>query len=229
MAPKSYDLAAGDEDERSCAIEPVRLPVNSTALTKLSTMDRHAEFHARDGEQFSSNNNVSNESAGQRKAAKVPPRTRILSAAAELFLRHGIAGVSVETIAKASATGKPTLYYHFVSKDELVTQYLREAAKRLDACWVKIGPPSSASAPVRVIKTYKALQRRRLTRLCRAAALRNPSIFAHALLLLFDGACITAPSVGGRIDLSFRFFLGSKAMIAAHAKAPSARRQVQHP
>jgi AcrR family transcriptional regulator len=265
MAPKSYDLAAGDEGERSCAIEPVRLPVNSTALTKLSTMDRHPEFDAQDGKQFSSINNVSNESAGQRKAAKVPPRTRILSAAAELFLRHGIAGVSVEAIAKASATGKPTLYYHFVSKDELVAQYLREAAKRLDACWVKIGPPGSASAPVqlgtwltemadglangwarhlanaaaelkekshpaqRVIKAYRALQCRRLTRLCRAAALRNPSILAHALLLLFDGACITAPSVGGRIDLSFRFFLGSKAMIAAHAKAPSARRQVQHP
>jgi hypothetical protein len=35
--------------------------------------------------------------------------------------------------------------------------------------------------------------------------------------------------LSGHIDLSFRFFLGSKAMIAAHAKAPSARRQVQHP
>jgi hypothetical protein len=79
-----------------------------------------------------------------------------------------------------------------------------------------------------VIKAYKALQRKRLTRLCRAAGLRNPSILAHALLLLFDGACIMAPSVG-RIDLSFRFHFLSKGMIAAHAKAPSARRQVQHP
>jgi hypothetical protein len=117
MVPKLYDLAAADEDQRSYAIEPVGLPVNSTALTKLSAMNRYAEFDA---------------------------------------------------------------------------------------------------------------QRRRLTRLCRAAALRNPSMLADALLLLFDGACITAPSVG-HIDLSFRFFLGSKAMIAAHAKAPSARRQVQHP
>jgi hypothetical protein len=118
MVPKLYDLAAADEDQRSYAIEPVRLPVNSTALTKLSAMDRYAEFDA---------------------------------------------------------------------------------------------------------------QRRRLNRPCRAAALRNPSILADALLLLFDGACITAPSVGGRIGLSFRFFLGSEAMVAAHAKAPSARRQVQHP
>ncbi len=43
MVPKLYDLAAADEDQRSYAIEPVRLPVNSTALTKLSAMDRHAD------------------------------------------------------------------------------------------------------------------------------------------------------------------------------------------
>jgi AcrR family transcriptional regulator len=219
-------------------------------------MDRHAEFDARDDGHFSRNINVSSEGAGQRKATKVPPRTRILSAAAELFLGRGIAGVSVEAIARAAATGKPTLYYHFASKDELVAEYLRESAARLDACWAKIGPPASASALVqlgtwltemsdglvngwarhlanaaaelkekshpaqRVIEAYKALQRRRLTRLCRAAGLRNPSILAHALLLLFDGACITAPSVAGRIDISFRFYLGGKAMIAGHAKTP---------
>jgi AcrR family transcriptional regulator len=264
MASKLYDLMAADEDQRPYAIEPDRLPVNSTALTKLSAMDRHAEFDARDGEHFSSNINVSSESVGQRKAVKIPPRTRILSAAAELFLRHGIAAVSVEAIAKAAATSKPTLYNHFVSKDELVAEYLRESAKRLDVCWAEIGPLGSASALVqlgtwlaemadglvdgwacrltnaaaelkekshparRVIKTYNALQRRRLTRLCRAAGLRNSSVLADALLLLFDGACVMAPSVG-RIGLSSRFLLLSEAMIAAHAKAPSARRRVQHP
>ena len=72
------------------------------------------------------------------------------SAAAKLFLRHGIAGVSVEAIAKAAATAKPTLYRHFASKDELVAEYLRESAKRLDACWVEIGPLGSASAPVQL-------------------------------------------------------------------------------
>jgi AcrR family transcriptional regulator len=264
MASKLYDLAAADEDQRSCAIEPIRLRVNSTALTKLSAMDRRSELDGRDNGHFSNNINVSSEGVGQQKAAKIPPRTRILSAASELFLRHGIAHVSVEAIAKAAATAKPTLYYHFASKDELVAEYLRESAKRLDACWAEIDRVGSASALVqlrswlvemadglvngwacrlinaaaqlkekshpaqRVIKTYNALQRRRLTRLCRAAGLCNPSMLADALLLLFAGACIMAPSVD-RIDLSFRFFLLSKAMIAAHAKAPSARRQVQHP
>jgi AcrR family transcriptional regulator len=219
---------------------------------------------ARDGEHFSSNINIGSESVGQQKTAKIPCRTRILSAAAELFLWHGIAGVSVEAIAKAAATTKPTLYNHFVSKDELVAEYLRASAKQLDVYWTEMGPLDSASALVqlgtwlvemadglvdgwacrltnaavelkekshparRVIKTYNALQRRRLTRLCRAAGLRNPSMLADALLLLFDGACVMAPSVG-RIGLSSRFLLLSEAMIAAHAKAPSARRQVQHP
>ena len=260
MVFELYDLTAADEDERSTAIEPVRLPVNSTALTKPSATNRHAEFDVRDNRHFSRNNSGSNERVGQQKTAKIPPRTRILSVAAELFLRRGIAGVSVEAIAKAAAATKPTLYRHLVSRAELVARYLREAAKRLDACWAKIGPSGSASAPVqlgswftetsdglvngwacqlanaaaalkkrshparRVIKAYKALQRQRLTRLCRAAGLRNPSRLAHALLL-----CITALSVAGRIDFSFRFFLVGKAMITAQAKVPSARRQVQHP
>jgi AcrR family transcriptional regulator len=263
MASKHYDLAAADEDQPSSAIEPVRLPINSIGLSKPSAMDRHAEFDARDGEHFSRNIEVSSESAGQRKAAKIPPRARILSAAAKLFPEHGIAGVSVEAIAKTAGTAKPTLYYHFVSKDELVAEYLREAAKRLDVCWAKIGPLGSASALVqlstwlkqmadgltdgwacrltnaaaelkkkshpakRVIKAHNALQRRRLTQLCRAAGLRNPSMLADELLLLFDGACIMAPSVG-RTGLSPRFLRLSEAMIAAHAKAPT-RRQVQHP
>ena len=48
----------------------------------------------------------------------------------------------------------------------------------------------------RVLRSYKILQRRRLTRLCRAGGLRTPSMLADALLLLFEGACVTAP--GGR-------------------------------
>ena len=259
-----HELNHRVNNEVAAAIGVAFLAATRSGNDKLSAMDRRAGFDARDGEHFSSNNNVSSESEEQQKAAKVPPRTRILSAAAELFLRYGIAGVSVEAIAKAAATRKPTLYYHFASKDELVTEYLRESAKRLDVCWAEIGPLGSASALVqlgtwlaemadglvkgwacrltnaaaelkekshpaqRVIRACKALQRRGLTRLCRAAGLRNPSMLADALLLLLDGACIMAPSVD-RIRLSSHFLLLSEATIAAHAKAPSARRQVQHP
>lgn len=259
-----HDLNHRVNNEVAAATSVAFLAATRSGNDKLSAVDRRAGFDARDGEHFNSHFNVSSESRVQQKAAKIPPRTRILSAAAELFLRHGIAGVSVETIAKAAATTKPTLYYHFASKDELVAEYLRGSATQLDACWAEIGPLGSASALVqlgtwlaemadglvngwacrlinaaaelkdkshpahRVIKACNALQRRRLARLCRAAGLRNPTMLADTLLLLFDGACIMAPSVG-RIGLSSRFLLLGEAVIAAHAKTPSARRKMKHP
>jgi AcrR family transcriptional regulator len=77
------------------------------------------------------------ENGGGRKPAKnaVPPRARILSAASDLFYRHGIRAVSVDAIAEAADTNKMTLYRHFASKDELVAEYLRELAREADTQW----------------------------------------------------------------------------------------------
>lgn len=69
------------------------------------------------------------------KDGQIPPRARILAAAAELFYRHGIRAVGVEAIAEAAGTNKMTLYRHFPSKDELVAEYLRQSAKAADRCW----------------------------------------------------------------------------------------------
>jgi AcrR family transcriptional regulator len=66
---------------------------------------------------------------------KIPPRERLLAVAAELFYRHGIRAVGVEAIAEAAGTNKMTLYRHFPSKDELVAEYLRQAARSADRCW----------------------------------------------------------------------------------------------
>jgi AcrR family transcriptional regulator len=69
------------------------------------------------------------------KDGRIPPRARILRAAADLFYRHGIRAVGVEAIAEAAGTNKMTLYRHFASKDELVAEYLRQWASSVDACW----------------------------------------------------------------------------------------------
>src|SRR6266705_6917123 len=69
------------------------------------------------------------------ETAPVPPRERILDAADELFYRQGIRGVGVDAIAEAAGTNKMTLYRHFVSKDELVAEYLRQWANAVDVCW----------------------------------------------------------------------------------------------
>jgi AcrR family transcriptional regulator len=69
------------------------------------------------------------------KDERIPPRARILAAAANLFYRHGIRAVGIEAIAEAARTNKMTLYRHFASKDELVAQYLRQSAEEADTCW----------------------------------------------------------------------------------------------
>ena len=197
------------------------------------------------------------------ESVRIPPRTRILSAAAALFSRHGIGAVSVEAIARTAASNKMTLYHHFASKDELVAEYLRESAKEADGLWGRIqstGPAGTAaqlsawlaemgqglidgsgsrftkatvelwekSHPAqRVLRSYKVLQRRRLTRLCRAAGFRTPSMLADALLLLFEGACVAAPSVG-RVGIRTRFIKLGEAMIAAGTKRRVGARQEHH-
>jgi AcrR family transcriptional regulator len=64
-----------------------------------------------------------------------PPRERILAAARNLFYRHGIRAVGVDSIAEAATTNKMTLYRHFGSKDELVAAYLSELAREGDELW----------------------------------------------------------------------------------------------
>jgi AcrR family transcriptional regulator len=264
MTPKLSDLMAVDEDQQSDAIEQDRAPVDSTALIEPAVMDWPKVLDARAAEHGDHNINVSNTSLRQQKPGKVSPRARILSAAAELFLGRGIAGVSVEAIVREAGTTKPTFYYHFVSKDELVAEYLRESVKRVDAYWAKIDKPHSTTALIelsmwlaemadglidgwacrlphaavelkennhparRVIRAFNALQRRRLTRLARAAGLRHPSMLADALLLLFDGACVLAPSVG-RVGLSARFLHLGETMITAHTKASVGAGRGHHP
>jgi len=68
----------------------------------------------------------------------IPPRERILAVACDLFYRHGIKAVGVESIAEAAGTNKMTLYRHFASKDELVAEYLRCLAERASSAWDKL-------------------------------------------------------------------------------------------
>lgn len=51
-------------------------------------------------------------------------RDRIVNAAAKLFYGQGIRTVSVDAVAEKAGVTKRTLYYHFDSKDDLITAYL---------------------------------------------------------------------------------------------------------
>jgi AcrR family transcriptional regulator len=72
------------------------------------------------------------------KDERIPPRERILAAAADLLYRHGIRAIGVDAIAEAAGTNKMTLYRHFASKDELVAEYLRRLAQKASATWDKL-------------------------------------------------------------------------------------------
>ncbi|TMJ25354.1 MAG: TetR/AcrR family transcriptional regulator, partial [Alphaproteobacteria bacterium] len=76
--------------------------------------------------------------ASSGKTEGIPPRERILAVACDLFYRHGIKAVGVESVAEAAGTNKMTLYRHFASKDELVAEYLRRLAGKASASWDKL-------------------------------------------------------------------------------------------
>src|SRR5579863_3991211 len=71
-------------------------------------------------------------------ACVAPPRERIVESAQDLFHRHGIRGVGVETIAEAAGTNKMTLYRHFDSKDQLILEYLNYKARKSEEIWAEI-------------------------------------------------------------------------------------------
>lgn len=63
------------------------------------------------------------------------PRDRIVVTARDLFHRHGIRSIGVDTIAEVAGTNKMTLYRHFGSKDDLIVACLREAAEEMVTFW----------------------------------------------------------------------------------------------
>src|SRR6476661_2701479 len=81
------------------------------------------------------------------KTERISPRERILAAASELFYRHGIRAVGVETVAEVAQTNKMTLYRHFSSKDELVAGYLRRLAEKAKLSWDRLEAGHSGDPP----------------------------------------------------------------------------------
>ena len=88
-----------------------------------------------------------------------PTRDRIVQAAVELFYSDGIRDVSLDAVAEKAGVTKRTLYYHFDSKDALVTAYLQSRDQpTLDqfAKWLNETP---GDLPVRVEGMFRGLAR----------------------------------------------------------------------
>ncbi|MEV6103188.1 TetR/AcrR family transcriptional regulator [Streptomyces sp. NPDC051940] len=78
-------------------------------------------------------------------ATKTPARTRVLDTASRLFYAEGVHAVGVDRIIAEAAVAKATFYHHFKSKDELVTAYVEDQARRHreagEALFTASGPP----------------------------------------------------------------------------------------
>jgi AcrR family transcriptional regulator len=82
--------------------------------------------------------------------AKVPPRERLLRAAADLFYRDGVATVGVERLCQSAGVSKRSMYQLFDTKDDLVAESLREYGNR------EVGAYFAAAA--RILHVFERLQ-----------------------------------------------------------------------
>ncbi len=94
--------------------------------------------------------NGSNGSGNGRRIRKGErSRMRILDAAARLLSCRGYAATTLTDIAAAAEMQAGSLYYHFDSKDEIVTEVLRvgidHACEAIDAALEALGPDANGS------------------------------------------------------------------------------------
>jgi AcrR family transcriptional regulator len=109
-------------------------------------------------------------------SARPRVRDRIFETACELFYRHGIRAVGVDAIACEAGTNKMSFYRSFASKDELVSEYLRDRQREFWTWWNDAIAPHAGN-PRRQIE---ALFESHLTNVeesdCRGCALGNAAI-----------------------------------------------------
>ncbi len=112
------------------------------------------------------------------EAAKPKPRVRdrIFKTACDLFYRHGIRGVGVDTIASEAGTNKMSFYRSFPSKNELVAEYLRDQVREGWAWWDSVIAPHAGNPRAQVEALFDAHALRSCTSDSRGCALANAAV-----------------------------------------------------
>ena len=75
--------------------------------------------------------------SGKLPSRPASARERIDQTAYELFSRHGIRAVGVDTISARSGVAKMTLYRHYPSKDDLALAFLRRREELWTRSWLQ--------------------------------------------------------------------------------------------
>ena len=88
--------------------------------------------------------------------AKPRVRDRIFETASELFYRHGIRAVGVDSIAQEAGTNKMSFYRSFPSKDDLVAEYLRRQQDGYFQWWDAAIAPHAGNARRQIEALFEA-------------------------------------------------------------------------
>jgi AcrR family transcriptional regulator len=91
------------------------------------------------------------ENVGLRERKKARMRRHIAAAAARLFAEHGYERVSVSDVARAAEVAEQTVYNHFGSKEQLVTDRDEEVQDRLCSL-IRARPPGTT--PAAAVREY---------------------------------------------------------------------------
>jgi AcrR family transcriptional regulator len=108
--------------------------------------------------------------------AKPRVRDRIFRTACALFYKHGIRAVGVDSIACEAGTNKMSFYRNFVSKDELVAEYLRNQEQQGWAWWDGVVACHEGDPRAQVQELFEAHVKRMYGCDSRGCALANAAI-----------------------------------------------------
>jgi AcrR family transcriptional regulator len=110
------------------------------------------------------------------RAPKERVRDRIMRTANDLFYSRGIRAVGVDAIACGAGTNKMSFYRNFVSKDELVAQYLREAEAEAWEWWDTTVAAHAGDPRAQVETLFGLLVKKTCSEQSRGCALANAAV-----------------------------------------------------
>ena len=103
---------------------------------------------------------MSPHSSGRLRTRPASARERIDQTAYELFSRHGIRAVGVDTISARSGVAKMTLYRHYPSKEDLAFAFLRRREELWTRSWLQQGVERRANKPAeRLLAVFDAFEK----------------------------------------------------------------------
>ncbi len=103
-------------------------------------------------------------------------RDRIMKTACDLFYRHGIHAVGVDTIATEAGTNKMSFYRNFASKDELVAEYLRNEEREGLVWWDETIAAHAGNPRLQVESLFDMLVQNNCEEGSRGCALANAAV-----------------------------------------------------